>query len=59
MGAQTRSARYREKAAQLRQLAVDALSQDMRDFYNLMADDFDRMADEAEKVEDPPPKKPT
>ena len=51
MGADTRSAQYREKAAQFRQRAEDALTQDMKDFYKLLADDFDRMADEAEKAE--------
>jgi hypothetical protein len=53
MGAETRSVRYRERAAQFRQRAQDAYTQDMRDFCNLLAEDFERLADEAEKRESP------
>jgi hypothetical protein len=53
MGAETRSDRYREQAAQFRQRARDAYTQDIRDFCNLLAEEFDRLADEAEMREPP------
>jgi hypothetical protein len=48
---QSRSARYRAKAAEFRARSEGALTEDMRGFYALLAKDFDRMADEAEQAE--------
>jgi hypothetical protein len=50
----SRSARYRKKAEEFRARAEQVLTQDMRGFYELLAEDFDRLADEAEKIELPP-----
>jgi hypothetical protein len=50
----SRSARYRKKGEEFRARAQQAITQDMRRFYELLAEDFDRLADEAEKVETAP-----
>jgi hypothetical protein len=46
-----RSDRYRQKAAEFRARADTVITQDMRAFFLLLAQDFDRIAEEAETAE--------
>lgn len=45
------STMYRRKAAEMRQRAEEATSEDMRGFCMMMAAEFDRLADEADGLQ--------